>query len=207
MPETLSGLIERVTFHNVETGFAVLRVQPQGRRELVTVVGQLATAVAGEYVQATGAWKQDRDHGLQFQADELRTTPPHTVEGIEKYLASGLVKGIGPHYARKIVEVFGARTLAVIDESPSFLREVKGIGPRRLQRIRESWREQKAVRAIMVFLQAHGVGTGRAVRIYKTYDDKAIELVQANPYRLATDIWGIGFQSADELAQKLGIDR
>src|SRR5207249_1046540 len=122
----------------------------------------------------------------QFKADQLRTTPPHTVEGIEKYLASGLIKGIGRHYARKIVAVFGERTLAVIDESPAFLQEIKGIGPRRIQRIRESWREQKAVRAIMVFLQSHGVGTARAVRIYKTYGEQALELVRANPYRLAT---------------------
>jgi exodeoxyribonuclease V alpha subunit len=207
MAETLKGIIERVTFHNPENGFAVLRVQAGGRRELVTVVGHLPSAVAGEYLEATGTWTQDRDHGLQFKADSLRTTPPHTVQGIERYLASGLIKGIGPHYARKIVEVFGDRTLAVIDESPAFLQEIKGIGPRRLQRIRESWREQKAVRAIMVFLQSHGVGTARAVRIYKKYGDQAIDLVRENPYRLATDIWGVGFQSADQLAERLGIDR
>src|SRR5207302_1431912 len=123
------------------------------------------------------------------------------------YLASGLIKGIGPHFARKIVEAFGERTLAVIDESPSFLQEIRGIGPRRIQRIRESWQEQKTVRAIMVFLQSHGVGTARAVRIYKTYGEQAIEQVQANPYRLATDIWGIGFQTADQLAERLGIER
>jgi exodeoxyribonuclease V alpha subunit len=207
MAEFLSGIIERITFHNPETGFAVLRVQAGGRRGLVTVVGHLPSAVAGEYIEATGAWTQDRDHGLQFKADSLKTTPPHTVEGIEKYLGSGLIKGIGPHFARKIVEVFGERTLSVIDESPTFLQEIKGIGPRRLQRIRESWREQQAVRSIMVFLQSHGIGTARAVRIYKTYGDQAIELVRANPYRLATDIWGVGFQSADQLAQRLGIDR
>src|SRR5437764_6401877 len=207
MAETLSGFIERVTFHNPENGFAVLRVKAGGRAGLVTVVGRLASAVAGEYVEASGAWAQDRDHGLQFKADELRTTPPHTVEGIEKYLGSGLIKGIGPHFAGKIVEVFGERTLAVIDESPAFLSEVKGIGPRRLQRIRESWREQKAVRAIMVFLQSHGMGTARAVRVYKTYGEHAIEIVQANPYRLATDIWGVGFHSADQLAERLHIDR
>ena len=207
MAETLKGIIERVTFHNPDTGFAVLRVQPGGRRALITVVGHLASVVAGEYVEGSGTWVQDRDHGLQFKADTLRTTPPHTVEGIEKYLGSGLIKGIGPHFARKIVEVFGERTLGVIDESPAFLQEVKGIGPRRLQRIRESWRDQKAVRAIMLFLQSHGVGTSRAVRIYKTYGDQAIELVRENPYRLATDIWGIGFRSADQLAERLGIDR
>jgi exodeoxyribonuclease V alpha subunit len=207
MAETLSGIVERVTFHNADNGFAVLRVKATGRRDLVTVVGNLPSVVAGEYIEASGTWTQDRDHGLQFKADELRTTPPHTVAGIEKYLASGLVKGIGPHYARKIVEVFGERTLAVIDESPAFLKEVKGIGPRRIQRIRESWREQKAVRSIMVFLQSHGVGTARAVRIYKQYGEQAIDVVRANPYRLATDIWGVGFHSADQLAEKLGIDR
>jgi exodeoxyribonuclease V alpha subunit len=207
MKEPLSGVIERVTFHSPETGFAVLRVQAQGRRGLVTVVGTLASAVAGEYVEAQGSWTQDRDHGLQFKAEELRTTPPFTAEGIARYLGSGLVKGIGPHFAKKIVEVFGERTLAVIDESPAFLKEVKGIGPRRIQRIRESWNEQKAVRALMVFLQSHGVGTARAVRIYKTYGERAIELVREDPYRLATDIWGIGFATADKLAERLGIDR
>jgi exodeoxyribonuclease V alpha subunit len=207
MSETLTGVIDRVTFHNADTGFTVLRVQADRRRDLVTVVGHLPSANAGEYVEATGAWVQDRDHGLQFKADALRTEPPHTAAGIEKYLASGLVKGIGKHYARKIVEAFGERTLAVIDESPSFLREVKGIGPQRVQRIRESWQQQRAVRGIMVFLQSHGVSTARAVRIYRTYGERAVELVREDPYRLATDIWGIGFQSADELAGKLGIDR
>jgi exodeoxyribonuclease V alpha subunit len=207
MAEALSGIIERVTFHNPDNGFAVLRVQAGGRRGLVTVVGHLPTALAGEYIEATGDWTNDRDHGLQFKADQLRTTPPHTAEGIEKYLGSGLIKGIGPQFARRIVEVFGDRTLSVIDESPTFLKEVKGIGPRRIQRIRESWREQKAVRSIMVFLQSHGVGTARAVRIFKTYGDQAIDLVRANPYRLAADIWGVGFRTADELAGRLGIDR
>jgi exodeoxyribonuclease V alpha subunit len=207
MAENLTGIIDRITFHNPDNGFAVLRVQATGRREPVTVVGHLASPMAGEYLDATGSWVEDREHGLQFKAETLRTTPPHTVQGIEKYLGSGLIKGIGPHYARKIVKVFGERTLAVIDESPAFLQEVKGIGPRRLRLIRTSWQEQKAVRAIMVFLQSQGVGTARAVRIYKQYGDKAIDLVRENPYRLATDIWGIGFQSADQIAERLGIDR
>jgi exodeoxyribonuclease V alpha subunit len=207
MAETLTGVIDRVTFHNPDSGFSVLRIHVRGRRGLVTVVGQLARAVAGEYVEATGSWVVDREHGEQFQADTLRCTPPATVEGIEKYLGSGLVKGIGPVYARKIVQVFGERTLQIIDESPTFLREVKGIGPRRIQRIRESWQEQKAVRDIMVFLQSHGLGTSRAVRIYRTYGDQAVDLVRANPYRLASDIWGVGFKTADELAGRLGIDR
>jgi exodeoxyribonuclease V alpha subunit len=205
--DNLTGLIERVVFHNADTGFTVLRVQADRRRDLATVVGHLPSAVAGEYIEAGGAWVQDRDHGLQFKAEHIRTTPPHTAEGIEKYLASGLVKGIGKHYAHKIVEAFGERTLAIIDESPAFLREIKGIGPQRIARIRDSWREQKVVRGIMVFLQSHGVGTARASRIYKTYGDRAVELVRENPYRLATDIWGVGFVSADQLAQRLGIGR
>ena len=206
MAEQLSGVVERVTFHNPDTGFAVLRVQARGRRGPVAVVGTVASVTAGEYVEATGAWVQDREHGEQFKADSLRCTPPQTVEGVEKYLGSGLVKGIGPHLAKQIVKVFGERTLAVIDESPSFLKEVKGIGPRRIQRIREGWRQHKAVRAIMVFLQSHGVGTARAVRIYKTYGEQAVDVVLANPYRLATDIWGVGFKTADDLARCLGID-
>jgi exodeoxyribonuclease V alpha subunit len=204
--EHITGTIERVTFHNPENGFVVLRAQLAGRRGLVAVVGRTPRAVAGEFFEADGLWKQDPEHGLQFQADELRTTPPHTAEGIEKFLGSGLVKGIGPHYARKIVQVFGPRTLQVIDESPAFLAEVKGIGPRRIQRIRESWQQQKAVRDIMIFLQAHGIGTARALRIYKTYGDQAVAKVREDPYRLATDIWGIGFQTADELARRLGLD-
>lgn len=207
MPESLSGVVERVTFHNPENGYAVLRVQATGRRGQVTLVGHLPAVYAGEYIEGEGDWVQDRDHGLQFKATALRITPPHTAEGIVKYLASGLVKGIGPHYARKIVDVFGDRTLDIIDESPTFLTEVKGIGVKRIQRIRESWREQKAVRGIMVFLQSHGIGTARAVRIFKTYGEQAVDLVRANPYRLATDIWGVGFQTADELAGRLGMSR
>ena len=207
MAETLSGVIERITFHNPDSGFVVLRVHVKGQYGLVTVVGTLPSAQAGEFVEAGGEWINDRDHGLQFKASELRTTPPETVQGIEKYLGSGLIKGIGPHFARKIVEVFGERTLQVIDESPTFLKEVKGIGPRRIQQIRESWGQQRAVRSIMVFLQSHGVGTARAVRIYKAYGNQAIDLVRSNPYRLAADIWGVGFHTADELAERLGIDK
>lgn len=207
MDEKLSGVVERVTFHNPENGFAVLRVQAGGRRGLVTVVGQVASIVAGEQIEAAGRWVQDREHGPQFKAEQIRTLAPHTVEGIEKYLGSGLIRGIGPHFARKIVLAFGERTLTVIDESPSFLKEIKGIGPRRIQRIRESWQEQKAVRHIMVFLQSHGIGTARAVRIWKTYGEQAVEIVRANPYRLATDVWGFGFETADTLALRLGLDR
>lgn len=207
MPQQLTGAIDHIIFHNPDNGFSVLRVRIKGRREPVTVVGNLPGAAAGEYVEATGDWVQDRDHGQQFKAESLRTTPPDSREGIEKFLGSGLVKGIGPHFAAKIVEVFGERTLDVIDASPSHLQDVKGIGAKRIQRIRESWQQQKAVRGIMIFLQSHGIGTSRALRIYKTYGSNAVELVRANPYRLATDVWGFGFRSADDLALRLGIDR
>ncbi len=207
MSDQLSGTIERVTFHNPDNGFVVLRVEVRGERGPVTVVGQTPRAVAGEYVEATGKWADDPEFGKQFKADTLRILPPSTVEGIEKYLGSGLVKGIGKGYAKKIVDVFGARTLQVIDESPTFLKEIKGLGAKRITRIRESWRQQKAVRDIMVFLASHGLGSGHAARIYKTYGERALDVVKENPYRLADDVFGIGFQTADQLALKLGFER
>lgn len=207
MAESVSGVIERITFHNLDTGYCVLRVRARGHRDLVTVVGHGQQLVAGEYVEAGGSWVTDRQHGLQFKADALKTTPPHTAEGIVKYLGSGLVRGVGPGYARRIVDTFGERTLEVIDQSPTFLTQVKGIGPKLVEKIRDSWREQQAVRSIMVFLHSYGVGTARAVRIYRQYGDNAIETVKQNPYRLSTDIWGVGFRTADELALKLGLPR
>ena len=207
MPETLSGTIERVTFHNLDNGYCVLRVQSRGHRDAVTVVGHLSQALAGEFIEATGEWVTDKIHGQQFKSTELRTTAPHTPAGIVKYLSSGLIKGIGPTYAKKIVDRFGAKTLEVIDQSPAFLSEIPGLGPKRIERIRESWKQNQGVHRIMSFLQSFGIGTARAVRIYKTYGDTAIEQVKANPYRLSTDIWGVGFHTADELAQKLGLHR
>src|SRR5215212_1026271 len=207
MAEKLTGVIERITFHNLDNGYCVLRVRARGHRDVVTVVGHCQQVVAGEYVEAAGTWTTDRQHGLQFKADEVKTTPPHTAEGIAKYLGSGLVRGIGPRFARRIVDVFGERTLEVIDQSPTFLSQVKGIGPKLIEKIRRSWVEQQAVRSIMVFLHSYGIGTARAVRIYKTYGEQAIELVKQNPYRLSTDIWGVGFHTADELALKLGLPR
>jgi len=205
--EPVSGVVERITFHNLDNGYVVLKVRAPKHRELITVVGNLSNVVAGEYIEARGHWVNDRTHGTQFKADDLRTTPPHTAEGIAKYLGSGLIKGIGPTYAKRIVEIFGAKTLDVIDQSPTFLSEVKGIGPQRLERIRQSWQEHKGVRSIMVFLQSYGIGTARAVRIYKQYGDSAIEQVKSNPYRLTTDIWGIGFKTADDLATRLGLPK
>ncbi len=203
--EKLSGVVERITFHNMDTGYAVLRVSVRGKRDPITVVGLISTVVAGEYIEAYGQWINDKQHGLQFKADALKTTPPHTVEGMIKYLGSGLIKGIGPKYAKRIVEIFGERTLEVIDKSPTSLSEVHGIGPQRLEKIRRSWNEQRGVREVMIFLQSYGIGTARAVRIFKTYGDQSIELIKSNPYRLTQDIWGIGFKIADDLARRLGL--
>ena len=207
MADAITGVVERITFHNLDNGYCVLRVRAKGHRDLVTVVGHLSQVLAGEYVEATGDWSNDRQHGLQFKAADLKSTPPHSAAGIVKYLGSGLVKGIGPTYARKIVEVFGDLTLEVIDTSPAQLTQVKGLGPKRIERIRAGWQEQKHVHRIMAFLASYGVGTARAVRIYKTYGENAVEQVKSNPYRLSTDIWGVGFRTADELALKLGIPR
>jgi exodeoxyribonuclease V alpha subunit len=204
--EMLSGPVERVTFHSAESGFCVLKVKVHGHDELVTVVGHNASATAGEYIEASGSWFNDREHGLQFKAQSLRSIPPTTLEGMEKYLGSGLIKGIGPHFASKLVQAFKEQVFEVIEHEPERLLALEGIGKVRFSKIVKGWQDQKVVRQIMVFLQSHGVGTMRAVRIYKTYGEKAVEIVQENPYRLAQDIRGIGFKTADQLAQRLGID-
>jgi exodeoxyribonuclease V alpha subunit len=203
--EALAGLVERVTYHNAETGFCVLRIKARGQRDLVTVVGHAATISAGEWVQLSGSWINDRTHGLQFRAGFLKATQPTTVEGIEKYLGSGMIRGIGPSYARKLVQAFGAAVFELIEAEPHRLREVTGIGPRRAARIVAGWADQKVIREIMLFLHTHGVGTSRAVRIFKTYGAGAVQVISDNPYRLARDIRGIGFRTADLVAQKLGI--
>ena len=205
--EPLSGLVERVTFHSPETGFCVLRVKARGHRDLVTVLGSAVEVHAGEHIQASGQWQQHREHGPQFRASFLQAVPPSTIEGIRRYLGSGLIKGIGPHFADRLVKGFGEGVFEVIERTPERLLEVDGIGKTRLQRITSGWAEQKVIREIMVFLQAHGVGTSRAVRIFKTYGADAIPLVKENPYRLARDIRGIGFMTADQIAQKLGIPK
>ena len=203
--QKLSGSIEHVTFHSPESGFCVLRVRVRGQRDLVPVVGTAAVVSPGEYLESEGWWVNDRTHGLQFKAAELRIVPPSTLEGIEKYLASGMVKGIGPHFARKLVRAFGEQVFEVIEREPDRLTELPGIGPKRKEQVVGAWTEQRVVRDIMVFLQSHGVGTARAVRIYKTYGDEAVAKVRENPYRMALDVHGIGFQSADQIARSLGI--
>ena len=203
--EEISGLIERVTFHNDESGFCVLRVKARGQREETTVVGSLPSVTAGEWLSAEGWWVRDKEHGLQFKATTMKTVPPTTAEGIERYLGSGLVKGIGPILAKKLVGRFGAEVLAVIENRAAELQTVDGIGPKRRERIAHAWQEAKQVREIMLFLHSHGVSTSRAVRIFKTYGEQAIEKVRSNPYMLAKDIYGIGFATADQIAQKVGI--
>jgi exodeoxyribonuclease V alpha subunit len=205
--EVLAGLVERVTFHNDENGFCVLQVKARGQRDLITVLGHAAMISAGEFVQASGSWVNDRTHGVQFKASFLKATAPTTVEGIEKYLGSGMIRGIGPIYATKLVAAFGEAVFEIIELEPGRLREVTGIGPKRAERVVAGWAEQKVIREIMLFLHSNGVGTSRAVRIYKSYGADAVQLISENPYRLARDIRGIGFRTADQIAAKLGIEK
>lgn len=203
--DRLSGLVERVTYHNAENGYCVLRLKVKGERDLVTVLGHTPTVTPGEYASASGKWVTDREHGRQFRAVFLKISPPNTLTGIERYLGSGMVKGIGPIYAGRLVKAFGAEVFEVIERTPERLFEVDGIGAKRAKKITSGWADQKIIREIMVFLHAHGVSTSRAVRIFKTYGQNAVAVVSENPYRLARDIRGIGFLSADTIAQKIGI--
>jgi len=205
--EVLAGLVERVTFHNAENGFCVLRIKARGHRDLITVIGHAAIISPGEWVTASGDWVNDHTHGQQFKVRFMRTSAPTSIDGIEKYLGSGMILGIGPVYAKKMVKAFGEKVFDIIEAAPDRLREVTGIGSVRAKRITDAWAEQKIVREIMVFLHSHGVGTARAVRIFKTYGSDAIQVMTENPYRLARDIRGIGFKTADAIAMKLGIEK
>ncbi len=200
----LSGSVERVTFHNEETGFAVLKVKVKGRRELVAVVGVVPAVSPGEWITAEGHWERNRDHGMQLRATNIRCQAPTSIEGIERYLGSGLIRGIGPVYAKKMVAKFGEKIFDIIENSSARLQEVGGIGAGRRQQIKAAWAEQRVVRDIMVFLHSHGISTSRALRVYKLYGEEAITRVRANPYLLARDIPGIGFKSADAVGEKLG---
>ena len=182
-------------------------MKARGQRDLVAVVGHAATINAGEFISASGWWTTDRDHGVQFKAASVTTTQPTTLEGIEKYLGSGMIRGIGPVYARALVGAFGEAVFDLIEQQPHRLREVTGIGAKRAARIVAGWADQKAIREIMLFLHANGVGTSRAVRIFKTYGQDAIARITENPYCLARDIRGIGFRTADQVAAKLGIEK
>ena len=203
--ETITGTLERILFVNEENHYTVASLQPENRREPVTVVGNLAAVQCGEILKLTGHWTTHKQFGRQFQVEAFESVLPATATGIRKYLGSGLIKGIGPKFAERIVNHFGDRTLEVIDQFSAKLREVDGIGPERARRIRAAWVEQKAVRDIMIFLQSYGINSSQAAKIYKQYGNDAMQVVKANPYQLARDIHGIGFKTADAIAANMGV--
>jgi exodeoxyribonuclease V alpha subunit len=206
--EVVHGTLERITFQNPETHFTVGRLRIDGRRDLVAIVGTLVAVEVGEALRCEGrweTWKRDGREEPQFRVEAYTAITPETAIGIERYLGSGLVHGVGPALAKRIVEHFGDRTLAVLADEPWKLRQVEGIGEKRQHLLVSAWREHRAVRDIMVFLQGHGIGPAHAARIHKTYGDDAIARVSENPYKLADDVWGIGFLTADKIAQKMGV--
>jgi exodeoxyribonuclease V alpha subunit len=203
--EKLRGVVERVTYANPETGYSVVRLAIKGRLDLVTVVGELADVNAGESLELEGEWTRHKQYGRQFRVQGYRTVLPATAEGIEKYLGSGLVKGVGPVMASRIVRKYGVDTLDVIEHEPRRLLDVLGVGPTRVARIEQAWTEQKQIREIMIFLQGHNVRASWAVKIYKAFGDQSVQVVQEDPYRLARDIRGIGFKTADQIARNMGL--
>ena len=202
--DRLRCVVERITYQNPVNGYTVLKCSAKAFSDLVTVVGIMPDTNVGSVLTLTGNWKVDPKYGRQFSVDSFEETLPATVLGIEKYLGSGLVKGIGPNFAKRIVNAFGVDTLNVIEENPDKLLTVPGIGKIRVERIKKSWADQKEIKNIMIFLQGHDVSTSHATKIYKTYGNDSIKTVKENPYRLADDIWGIGFKTADTIASKLG---
>jgi exodeoxyribonuclease V alpha subunit len=202
---TLDAVLERITYANEETGYTVARVATDRSGDLLTVVGPLLGAQPGESLRLRGRWTSHSQYGRQFQVEAYDTVLPATIQGIRRYLGSGLIKGIGPKMAERIVDHFGQATLEVIEQDPGRLVEVPGLGPKRTAMITAAWAEQQAIKEVMVFLQGVGMSTSLAVRIYKTYRDDAIEVVRREPYRLAGEVWGIGFKTADQIAQRLGI--
>ncbi|PKN33990.1 MAG: ATP-dependent RecD-like DNA helicase [Deltaproteobacteria bacterium HGW-Deltaproteobacteria-19] len=203
----LQGQIERITFTSEETGYTVAKIRVFGRRELVTIIGSIVNPTPGEIIKMKGEWGNHPKYGEQFRIVFCQTTTPASVHGIEKYLGSGLVRGIGPIMAKRIVKTFREKTLDVIENEIERLADVEGIGKKRIGMIRKAWEEQKEIRAVMIFLQSHGVSSGYAAKIFKQYGNDAIKIVQENPYRLATDVFGIGFITADRIAEKLGFEK
>lgn len=201
----IKGQVERITYANEENGYVIAKIQVPGRKDLVTVVGNLYAITPGEVLRLAGYWEQHQKYGEQFRVQAYEIVLPATVKGIERYLGSGMIKGIGPVMARRLVSAFGEKTLDVIENSTERLLEVSGIGEKRVEMIKYAWEEQKEIRDVMVFLQGYGVSPAYAVRIYKHYGNDAIKIVKENPYRLAMDIFGIGFITADKIAEKLGI--
>ncbi len=203
--EILEGVVERILYTNPDNAYTVAALRPSGTRLEVTIVGNLGSLRMQETVRAEGEWVVDRKYGRQFRVESFTTVLPSTTAGIEKYLASGLIRGIGGHYAKKLVAKFGAEIFEVIENHPERLREVPGIGGKRLDQIRRGWDEHRALRGILMFLQQHNIPQGFAARIYRQYGDRALEQIRRNPYQLALEIRGIGFKSADAIAQKIGI--
>lgn len=205
--QKLNGLVERVTFHSEESGYCVLKVKVKGERELTTIVGHTPAVSPGEFISCSGEWIFNREYGRQFQAVFLNVYPPATKQGIEKYLGSGMVKGIGPTYASRLVKQFGEKVFEIIEQNPERLKEVDGIGPKRFKAIVSGWSDQKIIRSIMIFLHSHKVSTAKSVRIFKKYGENAVSIITQNPYILAKDIKGIGFRSADTIALNMGIPK
>ncbi len=203
--EQLTGIVERLTYHSEESGYSVARLKVSGERDLITIVGSFADVCAGQTLKLTGFWRDHPKYGTQFQVTQYTETKPATLTGMEKYLGSGLIKGVGPMTARRIVAHFGIATLDIIESQVDRLIEVPGIGKKRVQTIRDAWEAQKAIKEVMVFLQGHGVSTTYAVKIFKQYGAAAIATVTENPYQLAEDIYGIGFVTADTIARNIGI--
>jgi len=203
---TLEGVLERIVFFNEENNFTVAKLQVGKSRDMATIVGNIPCPTPGETLRLKGEWLVDPKFGRQFRVESCLSILPSTITGIERYLSSGLVHGIGPEMARRLVARFGIETLDAIDDGPRRLREVEGIGPIRAKRIVKAWQGQKEIREVMVFLQGHGVSSAYGVKIYKAYGEKAISVVKENPYRLAMDISGIGFKTADRIARAMGID-
>ncbi len=205
--ETLNGILERIVFENPDTGWTIGRFSARGQPELVTIVGNLASVNPGESLLLNGEWVNNPKYGIQFQIERYETIQPANVMGIRRYLGSGLIKGIGPKMATRIVSRFGMDTIDVIEQTPEKLAGVPGIGRKRVKMIQQAWEEQREIKNVMLFLQSHNVSTSHATKIYKTYKNESIPIVTENPYRLADDIYGIGFVTADTIAQKLGIDK
>lgn len=205
--EKLRGVVERITYENEDTGYSVIKIKSKGYIDLITVVGSMATVNVGSVVTLKGLWVSNPKYGRQFEVKEWEESLPASIYGIEKYLGSGLIKGIGPVYAKKIVNLFKEETMNIIEENPDKIIEVPGIGKKRVEMIKKAWQDQKEVKNIMIFLQSYGVSTSFGSRIYKVYGNDSVEVMKENPYKLADDVYGIGFKTADALAAKLGIDR
>jgi exodeoxyribonuclease V alpha subunit len=203
----LQGQLERITYTNDENGFTIARVKVYGRHDLVTVVGNMMGPTPGEILEIEGEWANHPKYGEQFKIARYRSKVPGTVFGIQKYLGSGLIKGIGPVMAKRIVSRFGENTLDIIEKDVQKLKDVNGIGQKRIRMIKKAWDDQREIRYVMLFLQSHDVSSGYATKIFKQYGDRAIQIVRENPYRLATDVFGIGFVTADRIAEKLGFSK